>query len=265
VTERLDLNAQGIRLYAGRLYNHDYLWFSSFEISKTAATLPLIHNYALSYAISGYSYGVYVGNTPRYDEDLNAMPAYATPARQQGSMASTRFTQNAVNSRTLRTGEKKIFAHLRNINTPEIGWRLVLDPVWRSTAGDSTISGFTFYLFARDSFRPSAVIRLGKKGCPLRLEWEEITPAVAVLTGTPVHPTHAVNPLDVQGEIMSYDPLPIPPHLIFRLAEIRNDWFVFSREHRVHVPRRFTPAWSVITEPPSAVAPKKRTTRKHAA
>ena len=99
---RLDLNAQGIRLYAGRFYNHDYLWFSSFEISKTAATLPLIHNYALSYAISGYSYGVYtVGKPPRYAEDLNDMPAYATPARPQGTVARTRFTQNAVNSRTL--------------------------------------------------------------------------------------------------------------------------------------------------------------------
>lgn len=85
MSERLDLNAQGIRLYAGRLYHHDFLWFSSFEISKTAATFPLIHNYALSYAVSGYSHGVYRGSTPRYAEDLNAMPAYATPARPRGS------------------------------------------------------------------------------------------------------------------------------------------------------------------------------------
>jgi hypothetical protein len=84
------------------------------------------------------------------------------------------------------------------------------------------------------------VVRLGKKGCPVRLEWEEITPAVAVLFDKSVRPSHAVNPLDIQGEILSYEPLPIPPHLIFRVAEIRNDWFVFSGEHRVHLPRRFT-------------------------
>ena len=259
MSERLDLNAQGIRLYIGRLYNHDYLWFSSFEISKTAATLPLIHNYALSYAISGYSHGVYVGNTPRYVEDLNAMPAYATPARPQGSVVSTRFTQNAVNSRSFRTDDAP-----RGRNSPSLGWRLVLDPVWRSAASDSTILGFTFYIFARDSFRTPGVIRLGKKGCPVRLEWEEITPAVAVLTDTPVRPTHAVNPLDVQGEIVSYDPLPIPPHLIFRVVEIRNDWFVFSGEHRVHLPRRFTITGHAIPVEPTAVSGRSKRRRSKA-
>jgi CRISPR type I-D-associated protein Csc1 len=230
---RLDLNAQGIRLYAGRFYNHDYLWFSSFEISKTAATLPLIHSYALSYAISGYSYGMYVGNTPRYAEDLEAMPAYATPARPQGPVARTRFTQNAVNSCTLRTDDAP-----RGSNSPGLGWRLVLDPVWRTGTVQEDTAGFTFYLFARGSFRPPPVVRLGKKGCPIRFEWEEITAPVAVFIETPVRPTHALNPLDIQGEILSYEPLSIPPHLVFRSAELRKDWFVFSGEHRVHVPKR---------------------------
>lgn len=233
MAERIDLNDQGIRLYAGRLYNHDYLWFSSFEISKTAATFPLIHNYALSYAVSGYSHAVYVGNTPRYTEDLGAMPAYATPARPQGVVARTRFTQNAVNSRTLRTDNAP-----RGSNSPALGWRLVLNPVWRSGATEGDLPGFAFYVFAREPWRPPAVVRLGKKGCPVRLQWQEITPAVAILIDQPVRPTHAVNPLDVQGEVVSFEPVPIPPHLIFRVAEISNDWFVFSGEHRVHLARR---------------------------
>jgi CRISPR-associated protein Csc1 len=232
---RLDLTAQGIRLYAGRLYNHDYLWFSSFEISKTAATLPLIHNYALSYAISGYSYGVYaVGKPPRYEEDLSEMPAYATPARPQGTMTRTRFTQNAINSRTLRTDDAP-----RGSNSPALGWRLVLDPVWRANTRRQEIVGFTFYLFAGETFHPPAVVRLGKKGCPVRLEWEEITPAVASFAENGVSPTHSVNPLDVQGELVSYEPLSIPPHLILRVAEIRRDWFLFANAHVVHIPRRF--------------------------
>ncbi len=243
---RLDLNVQGIRLYAGRLYNHDYLWFSSFEISKTAATFPLIHNYALSYALSGYSYGVYVGNTPRYAEDLDAMPAYATPARPQGSVARTRFTQNAINSRTLRTDDAP-----KGTNSPAIGWRLVLDPIWRDGTPQADSAGFMFYLFTRADYHPPSVVRLGKKGCPIRLEWEEITPTAAIFTTEPTRPTHAVNPLDIQGEVISYDPLPIPPHLIFRVAEIRNDWFVFAGEHRVHVPRRLTSAGPMMAVRPS--------------
>jgi len=234
VTEQLDLNSQGIRLNAGTLYNHDYLWFSSFEISKTAATAPLIHNYALSYAVSGYSYGVYVGNTPRYDEDLASMPAYATPARPLGPVSRTRFTQNAVNSRSLRTDDAP-----RGSNSPSLGWRLVLDPVWRTNGVPGASPGFLFYLFAKNEFRPPCVVRLGKKGCPIRFDWQEISPAVAVFATHAVRPTHAVNPLDAQGEIVSYDPVAIPPHLIFRFAEIRKDWFVFSGEHVIHVMRRF--------------------------
>jgi CRISPR-associated protein Csc1 len=257
MSDRLDLNAEGIRLYAGRFYNHDYLWFSSFEISKTAATLPLIHNYALSYALTGYSYGVYYGSTPRYDEDLRAMPAYATPARPGGSVARTRFTQNAVNSRTLRTDDAP-----RGSNSPSLGWRLVLDPVWSSAGDTGGQPGFSFYLFGRDSFRPPAVVRLGKKSCPVRLHWEEIGPAVAVFTSEPIRPTHAVNPLDVQGAIVSYEPLAIPPHLVFRVAEVSNDWFVFSGEHRVHVPRRLTSVGALMMVEQPAVDPSRRRRRK---
>lgn len=255
MSDPIDLSAQGIRLYAGRLYNHDYLWFSSFEISKTAATLPLIHNYALSYALSGYSYGLYVGSTPRYADDLNAMQAYATPARPQAPSPRTRLTQNAVNSLTLRTDDAP-----RGSNSPALGWRLVLDPVWHNAAGADDLPGFSFYLFARSSFRPPAVVRLGKKGCPVRLDWQEITGAVAIFTDKTIRPTHAVNPLDVQGKIVAYDPLPIPPHLIFRVAEIQKDWFVFAGEHRVHVPRRFTDTGPLLESKPSEVPerPKRR-------
>lgn len=233
--ERIDLGSRGISLYAGHLYNHDYLWFSSFEISKTAATWPLIHNYALSYAISGYSYGIYFGSTPRYFEDLQAMSAYVTPARPTHTVKRTRFTQNAINSRTLRTDDAP-----RGSNSPALGWRLVLDPVWRDQ-GQDDLMGFSFYLFARDGFRPPSVVRLGKKGCPIRFEWEQITPAVATFSERVVCPTHAVSPLDVAGVILTYDPVAIPPHMVLRTAEIKDDWFVFSGLHVVHVSRRFTP------------------------
>jgi len=256
--ENLDLNAQGLRVYAGRLYNHDYLWFSSFEISKTAATMPLIHNYALSYAISGYSHGVYVGNAPQYGTDLDAMPAYATPARSEAPCARTRFTQNAVSSRSLRTDDAP-----RGSNSPALGWRLVLNPVWREAAAQHYGSGFAYYVFARSIFRPPSVVRLGKKGCPVRLEWEEITPAVAALSQDAICPTHAVNPLDVQGEIVSYDPVAIPPHLVLRVADIRKDWFIFSEKHRIHVPRRFTPAGAIRLGPHLASSQQKqRATKK---
>src|SRR6266481_5126419 len=105
MSELLDLGAAGIRVFAGQLFHHDYLWFSSFEIAKTTRTAPIVHNYALSYAISGYSYGLYRGSLPSYDADLAAMGVYTTPARPGAShrLGWTRFTQNAIDNRTQRT------------------------------------------------------------------------------------------------------------------------------------------------------------------
>ena len=229
---RINLEDEGLRLYAGTMHNHDYLWFSSFEISKTAATLPIIHNYALSYAISGYSHGIYWGSTPSYLNDLAKMSAYATPARPDGPVRRTRLTQNAINSRTLRTDDAP-----RGSNSPALGWRLVLDPIWQNESAVTT--GFSLYLVAQMGFRPPGVVRLGKKGCPVRFQWESITPAVAIFAENVVRPTHSVNPLDVSGSIVAYDPVAIPPHLVMRAAEIERDWFVFSGEHVVHLARRF--------------------------
>ncbi|MGH9823958.1 MAG: type I-D CRISPR-associated protein Cas5/Csc1 [Blastocatellia bacterium] len=229
--KRINLDEEDLKLYAGVMHNHDYLWFSSFEISKTAATLPIIHNYALSYAISGYSYGIYRGSTPAYLNDLANLPAYATPARPYGPVKRTRFTQNAINSRTLRTDDAP-----KGSNSPALGWRLVLDPVWYN---ESAATGFSLYLVVRSGFKPPSVVRLGKKGCPVRFQWAPITPAVAVFVDNPVRPTHSVNPLDVAGSIVRYDPVAIPPHLVLRAAEIERDWFVFSGKHVVHVARRF--------------------------
>jgi CRISPR type I-D-associated protein Csc1 len=192
----------------------------------------LIHNFAWSYAVSGYSYGIYEGSVPRYAEDLTNMEAYATPARAFGPVARTRFTQNAINSKTLRTDDAP-----KGSNSPGLGWRLVLDPVWRSRAEQET-TGFQFYAFAKESFTPPAVVRLGKKGCPVRLEWSEVDNPVGQICETPVYPTHAVNPLDISGDVVSYDPVAIPPHMIFRSAEISKDWFVFAGDHRIHIPRR---------------------------
>lgn len=247
MNESLDLNARGVRLYSARLYNHDYLWFSSFEISKTAGTVPAIHSYALSYAISGYSYGIYFGGGPKYEEDLAAMPAYATPACPVGQTSLTRFTQNAINSVTLRTDDAP-----RGINTPGLGFRLVLDPVWRAAPGDRDPTGFSFYVFAKSEYRLPSVLRLGKKGCPVRLDADEIVAPVAVRTRSVVRPTHAVNPLDVQGEINAYQPIPLPPYLILKIADIQDDWFVFSGSHKVHLPARFTDSGAI--PPQSAIA-----------
>jgi len=229
----IPLKEYGIRLFACRMFNHDYLWFSSFEISKLSATLPAIHNYALCYSLSDFSYGVYLGSKPNYVEDLKQFPLYATPGICE-TASRTRITYNAVDSRALLTERPD---RLRGINTPDMGRRVYLSPQWEEN-GTRNERGFLCYVFTFNGSVPKGLTRLGKKGTAFRIRWEEIENPLAIFKEEATRPTHPVNPLDVSGQVTAYDPIMLPPHMLFRTAEIAEDWFVFSGRHRVHVPVR---------------------------
>lgn len=232
MSERLKL-AGRVRLFEGRLYNHDYLWFSSTEISKTSATLPVLHNYALCYALAHYERGISLSATPTYFEDLAYIPLYATPAQPDFDAIPQRtaITFNALDSITLRTDVKP------NVNTPDLGKRIYLNLQFESLNIDKPRQGYIFYLFVFDQSHPRSVTRLGKKGCPVRVRWQEIEGAWAVFSSVPKRPTHLVNPLDVSGQIERYEPVAIPPHLLMRSAEISQDWFVERAQHIIHIPK----------------------------
>lgn len=235
MAQTIRLRECGVRVFAGRLYNHDYLWFSSNEISKVVTTLPVLHNYALCYALSHRSYRVCTGSTPKYVEDaegeFGAMPLYATPA-QAKSVQRTTITFNAIDSLTLTTGDSKAF------NTPNLGKRVHLNLVWEPHDAQCPQLGYEFYVFTFDGYNLPRAFRLGKKGTPVRVRWEELSSAQAVLQEQPQRPTHVINPLDVSGQLVSYDPVAIPPHLLLRTATLQHDWFVLSGRHVVHVPKR---------------------------
>ena len=236
------LYERGVRVFAGRLYNHDYLWFSSNEISKVSTTQPILHNYALCYAISQRSYGIYLGSTPKYVEDpegeFNAMPLYATPAHaiSPEHVSRTTITFNAVDSRTLTTGDSK------SMNTPNLGQRVYIDPAWESEGVERPEKGYQCYVFTFDNSRPPAVVRLGKKGASMRIRWDEVPQPVAIYREDEQSPTHPINPLDVNGHLVSYEPVMIPPHLLFRTATLTEDWWLFFNvgrtRHTIHLPKR---------------------------
>jgi CRISPR-associated protein Csc1 len=226
----IDLKALGIRVFACQYYNHDFLWFSSFEISKQSVTLPILHNYALCYSLSQRSYGISFRSAPDYDGDLGAMKLYATPALGS-NMRRTRITYNAINSLTLRTDDAP-----KGVNSPDLGRRVYLAPV--IDRGDKASAGFRGYVFTFDGNRPCGISRLGKKGAAVRIVSREIENPSAVFKTAIVRPTHPVNPLDVTGVVTAYDPVSLPPHLLLRIADIRDDWFVFNDRHAIHLPKR---------------------------
>lgn len=219
-----------VRVFAGRLYNHDYLWFSSNEISKVSATQPVLHNYALCYALAGFERGVAWGSTPHYAEDLAQMPLYVTPAVAD-FVERTTVTFNALDSITMRTDVKP------NVNTPDLGKRVYLNLMYESGTLERPELGFRFYAFVFDLRQPRSVVRLGKKGCPVRLRWEEVERPIARFSEAVRRPSHPVNPLDVTGRLVRFDSIQVPPHLLLRQAEIAGDWFIERGPHVIHVPK----------------------------
>ncbi len=235
----INLAEYGVRVFSGRLYNHDYLWFSSTEISKVSTTLPVIHNYALTYALSAFSYAAYWGNAPRYAEDLAQMPLYTTPAAAQQNVARTKLTYNAIDSLSLRTDVGP------GVNTPNLGWRICLDPLYDAPDKPKPEKGYTFYAFVFaqahqaqfGNARPQSVFRLGKKGAAVRVHWREVDAPRAIFREEVTRPGHLVNPLDVSGEVRAFDAVNIPPHLLLRSVEIVNDWFIFGASAPIHLPK----------------------------
>jgi hypothetical protein len=163
---------------------------------------------------------------------LASMPLYTTPAISP-VVTRTTITLNAVDDLTLRTDSGG------KINTPNLGKRVTLDPCFElPQSGRRLELGYLFFCFVRGDYRPPAVARLGKKGCPIRVCWKGIESPQAFLLDEAVVPAHPVNPLDISGEVLSYDPIILPPHMLFRRAEIRGDWFVRVDGGMVLLPKR---------------------------
>jgi len=235
MNEPIPLNAHGVRLFHGRLYNHDYLWFSSNEISRVSTTQPFLHNYALCYALARRSHRTCIGSVPKYvtdpDGEFGAMSVYATPGRAE-RVQRTAITFNAINDLSLTTGDSK------TLNTPNFGKRVYLNPQWEPHDASRPQAGYECYVFVFDDYQLPGAFRLGKKGAPVRARWQEIDNPLAMFRTEAIEATHAVNPLDVGGKRVTFDIIFIPPHSIMRTGTIAEDWFVFKGPHRVHIPLR---------------------------
>jgi CRISPR type I-D-associated protein Csc1 len=217
----------GIRATVLLLRLDDFLWFSSYEWGGDNETIPVLHGYALSYALSRYERVLSVGAVPSYEEDLEAIDVYCTPARlvaQPRSRQRGVFTFNSVDNPTqltqaLRIGEK--------VNDPKFGKRQVLLPGLR----------FELVAFTRRDAMIPRVIRLGKKRAPIVVEERENVDLSRPFEGDGT-PDHAVSPVDVTGRIVRCLPCPIPPHMVFERAEIEKDVFARTGKRLVHIPAR---------------------------
>ncbi|MCK8825370.1 type I-D CRISPR-associated protein Cas5/Csc1 [Fuchsiella alkaliacetigena] len=218
---QINLNENNIRLFECEMTLHDYMWFSSYDASSMSSTEAVIHNFALSYAVSRYDRGIVSNRGPTYERDLEQMDFYASPAKSIDYKKIT-LTYNALDTKTLRTDE-----YNSKKNTPKLGQKTMVTPM----------SKFEFYLYSWGE-EPTGLIRIGKKRALARISWKEIEEPLAFYQEDSFEVNHLVSPLDVTGEFERYNMIRIPPFLLLKDVKMKEDWIIKDGSNIIHLPRR---------------------------
>lgn len=140
----------------------DYLFFASAEKGKVAETAPLLHNYALAYAmswaVSPYYYKYQAPEYSQHLQPLNEKGIYIFPA------SATEVTHRLMQYNT--TSESFLMTRAQSLGYPNWGFIKCIRPGAR----------FETYSLSHKSLSFPTWIRLGKWMSQARLEVEEITP-----------------------------------------------------------------------------------------
>jgi CRISPR-associated protein Csc1 len=213
-------------IYRCVLELHDSLYFATREIGRLYETEPVIHNYALCYAlglVDSDRYGTKVSTeheyryfcpeqVPLYAEhlsELNEVGIYVTPARSL-QHASVLHTWKYANNNYHVEMEKM------QKNIPTFGRAKEIAPE----------SSFEFFILSRNPLpQPAKWIRLGKWMSKAELtvtQLDQITQG----SGDFIFPYH-LNPLDVMftHQVLSYDTISMLPVSLISNVRINGHFY----------------------------------------
>lgn len=200
-------------IYRCQIELHDSLYFATREIGRLYETEPVIHNYALCYALGLVDSEIYSTTVseehsyryfcpeqvPKYEQHLTALNQqgiYVTPARSI-SHSSTLNTWKYANNNYHVEMEKT------QKNIPGFGRTKEIAPE----------SKFEFFLISEKSLKLAKWIRLGKWMSKAAVEILEQKEVKRSPTETDFIFPYLLNPLDVMftHQVLSYDVVNMPP------------------------------------------------------
>ena len=212
-------------IYRCQIELHDSLYFATREIGRLYETEPVIHNYALCYALGLVDSKIYSTTVaeedsyryfcpeqiPKYEQHLTALNQqgiYVTPARSI-SHTSTLNTWKYANNNYHVEMEKT------QKNIPSFGRTKEIAPE----------SKFEFFVISEKPLKLAKWIRLGKWMSKAELTTEEIT-NVESKNGDFIFP-YLLNPLDVMfsHQVISYDVVNMPPVSLIQNIKIRGQYY----------------------------------------
>jgi CRISPR-associated protein Csc1 len=219
-----------VYLYSCQLELHDSLYYATREIGRLYETEPVIHNYALCYAL-----GLVVSDTyryfcseqvPQYEEhltSLNEHGIYVTPAQAIAHTAVLNTWKYANNNYHVEMKPTQK-------NIPSFGRTKEIAP-------ESIFEGF---IFSANSINLPKWIRLGKWMSKAEVNLKELTCSKhkEELFTYP----YPLNPLDVMftHQVVGYDVINMPPVSLIRNVQIRGEFFSSSDRPNLKIPARMS-------------------------
>lgn len=192
---------------------HDSLYFATREIGRLYETEPVLHNYALCYAlglVDSEHYGTQVEKeqgyryfcaeqVPRYEAHLsrlNQRGIYVTPARA---------IRHAAVLQTWKYGDNRYHVEMQKTqkNIPSFGRTKEIAPE----------SQFEFFIISSKALSLPHWIRLGKWASKARISVQETAEIQPSTSETEFVFPYPLNPLDVMftHQVLSYDVINMPP------------------------------------------------------
>ncbi|MEG5162730.1 type I-D CRISPR-associated protein Cas5/Csc1 [Microcoleus sp. AT3-A2] len=218
-------------IYRCQIELHDSLYFATREIGRLYETEPVIHNYALCYALGLVDSEIYSTTVseehsyryfcpeqvPKYEPHLTALNQqgiYVTPGRSI-SHSSTLNTWKYANNNYHVEMEKT------QKNIPSFGRTKEIAPE----------SKFEFFLISEKSLKLAKWIRLGKWMSKAAVEIVEEKEVKRSPSETDFIFPYLLNPLDVMfsHQVISYDVVNMPPVSLIQNVKMLGRYYEFDK------------------------------------
>ena len=220
-----------VLIYRCQIELHDSLYFATREIGRLYETEPVIHNYALCYAlglVDSETYSTTVAEAdsyryfcpeqiPKYEQHLTALNQqgiYVTPARSL-------FHSSTLNTWKYANNNYHVEMEKTQKNIPSFGRTKEIAPE----------SKFEFFIISEKSLTLAKWIRLGKWMSKAAVEIVEQKEVKRSQSEADVIFPYLLNPLDVMfsHQVISYDVVNMPPVSLIQNVKMLGRYYEFDK------------------------------------
>ncbi|NEO85335.1 MAG: type I-D CRISPR-associated protein Cas5/Csc1 [Spirulina sp. SIO3F2] len=208
---------------------HDSLYYATREIGRLYETEPVLHNYALCYALglvdsAKYATTVSEENSYRYfcPTQVPLYKEHLIPLNEQGIYVTpARAVRHTAVLNTWKYADNRYHVEMKKTqkNIPSFGRAKEIAPE----------SQFECFIISKQPLNFPRWIRLGKwmSKAEVTIKELQIQKRYSAQEFTVAHP---LNPLDVMftNQVMSYDTINMPPVSLIRNVRMIGDYYTFS-------------------------------------